>query len=84
MSNEVGLVAEASGEDLLAHPGTVGRPVKGVEVRIVDSQGQPVPAGEIGLILVRSPGAIGGYRNDEEATRKAFIGSWFAPMDLGG
>ncbi|HEX8472959.1 MAG TPA: AMP-binding protein [Pyrinomonadaceae bacterium] len=44
------------GDEWLRHPGSVGRP-QNCEVRIVGDNGQPLPAGEIGLVFVRAPGA---------------------------
>jgi acyl-CoA synthetase (AMP-forming)/AMP-acid ligase II len=40
---------------------TVGRPVPGVELAIVDDQGRPVPAGEVGRVLLRSAATMRGY-----------------------
>ncbi len=44
------------GDEWLRHPGSVGRP-QNCEVRIVGDDGQPLPAGEVGLVFVRAPGA---------------------------
>ena len=40
---------------------TVGRPVPGVELAIVDDEGDPVPAGSVGRVLLRSAAAMRGY-----------------------
>ncbi|MCC7411529.1 MAG: AMP-binding protein [Gammaproteobacteria bacterium] len=42
-------------------PGTVGPPLPGVSVRIVDDAGRPVPAGTVGAIQVRGPNVFAGY-----------------------
>ncbi len=42
-------------------PGTVGTPIFGVDVRCVDAEGRPVPAGERGEIVVRGPNVMKGY-----------------------
>ncbi len=64
-------------------PGTVGLPVQGVEMRILDEQGRPVPDGTIGELCVRGPNVMKGYWNLPEDTRAAFFGDWFRTGDLG-
>ena len=54
-ATETGTVCVATPRDLAAAPGTVGRPVTGVRVRVVDEAGAPVPAGREGRLEVRSP-----------------------------
>ncbi|MGC1275481.1 MAG: class I adenylate-forming enzyme family protein [Planctomycetaceae bacterium] len=52
---------------------TCGRPMPGVEVRVVDPQShRPLPDGERGVLVVRGANITSGYLNDEDATRKAF------------
>ena len=60
----------------------VGRPVRGVEVEIVDAARRPVPDGESGEIRIRAPGMAGAYVGDARATRRHFDGGWFYPGDL--
>lgn len=64
------------------HPGSAGRPVPFVEVRVVDSDGADVAPGELGEILYRSPQLFLGYWNKPEATEEAFDGGWFHSGDL--
>lgn len=52
-SLEIGLVTGANSEEWLAHPGTVGKPLAGVELRILDDDGRQVPVGETGEIFTR-------------------------------
>ena len=56
--------------------GTSGGAVPGYEVKIVDSEGAPVPDGEIGELLVRGPSAAEGYWNQRSKTRRTFAGEW--------
>lgn len=49
---------------------------------IVDAEGNPVPAGGIGELLVRGPTLFSGYLNDAEANRKAFANGWYHTGDL--
>jgi crotonobetaine/carnitine-CoA ligase len=49
---------------------------------IADEQGNPVPHGTVGELLVRGPGILKGYYNKPEATKAAFHGDWFRTGDL--
>lgn len=82
-TNEASLVTMAAPNDLLEHPGSVGRPVQGVTVRIVDEQLTALPHGQKGLVAIQSDEIIDAYLDDEQATRKAFREGWFIPGDLG-
>ncbi len=64
-------------------PGTVGQPVPGVELRILDEQGRPVPDGAVGELCVRGPNVMKGYWNLPDDTRAAMFGDWFRTGDLG-
>jgi long-chain acyl-CoA synthetase len=64
-------------------PGSVGLPIPGVEMRILDGQGLEVPDGTPGEVCVRGPSVMVGYHNLPEATREAFFGDWFRTGDLG-
>jgi malonyl-CoA/methylmalonyl-CoA synthetase len=63
--------------------GSVGLPLDGVEVEVVDAAGQPLPAGEVGAVRVRGENLFRGYWRNPEATAKAFAGGWFDTGDLG-
>jgi fatty-acyl-CoA synthase len=67
----------------LERAGSAGRASVNVETRLVDDADEPVPPGEIGEIVHRSPHATLGYYNDEEKTAAAFRGGWFHSGDLG-
>jgi long-chain acyl-CoA synthetase len=58
--------------------GSVGRPVPGVEVKIVDAD-----ASGVGEVLARGPNVMLGYYNDEEATRAVLQNRWLRTGDLG-
>lgn len=65
-------------------PGSVGFPLQGVEVRIVDESGQPLPPGEIGTIEVRGPNVFKGYWRMPDKTKAEFRGDgFFITGDLG-
>ncbi|MGV0646165.1 class I adenylate-forming enzyme family protein [Mycolicibacterium sp. XJ879] len=62
---------------------TVGRPVPGVDVRVVSlADGAPLPAGEVGEIQARSDSVMGGYLPDS-ATTQAFSDGWYRTGDVG-
>jgi acyl-CoA synthetase (AMP-forming)/AMP-acid ligase II len=64
--------------------GTVGRPTAGVEVRIVDEQRRPLPAGEPGRIAVLSPATMRGYwRRPQETAQTLDDAGWLYSEDMG-
>jgi malonyl-CoA/methylmalonyl-CoA synthetase len=63
-------------------PGSVGLPLPGVSVRLLDSEGQPVAAGEVGEVHLKGPNVFAGYWRRDEATRAAFVGEYFRTGDI--
>jgi acyl-CoA synthetase (AMP-forming)/AMP-acid ligase II len=64
--------------------GTSGRPVPGVEVRLVDAEGKDVPTGEPGEIWVRGYNVMKGYFDDPEQTAEAIdADGWLHTGDVG-
>ncbi|MEH3159166.1 MAG: class I adenylate-forming enzyme family protein [Sphingomonas taxi] len=62
------------GLNATAHPDklhTVGQPLPGHDIRLIDEDGREVPAGETGEVVGRSPTMMTGYRGRDEATRAA-------------
>jgi len=64
-------------------PGSAGRTIQLADVRIVDDNDKPLPAGEIGEIAVKGPMVFKGYWNLAEDTAQAFRGGWQHTGDLG-
>lgn len=64
-------------------PGSIGRPIHGVRMRVVGDDGRELPPGEIGEIVVRGPNVMKGYWNDPAATAAAIRDGWFHTGDLG-
>ncbi len=62
-------------------PGFVGVPVPGVQVRLVDDAGRPVPEGEAGEVEVRGANVFSEYWRRPEATAEAFRDGWFRTGD---
>jgi long-chain acyl-CoA synthetase len=69
----------AGNEEILA---SAGKPILGVDVRVVDDEGQDVKAGEVGEVLVRGPNVMKGYWNRPEETEKALQGGWYHSKDM--
>ncbi len=60
-----------------------GRPISGCDVRIVDSDRTPLPAGRLGEIAIRSVSLFDGYRNRIAETARVLEGGWYYSGDLG-
>ncbi|MQA90314.1 MAG: AMP-binding protein [Gemmatimonas sp.] len=63
-------------------PGHVGAPLPGVEVRLVDELGDPVPEGSPGEIRIRGASVFSEYWRRPEATGEAFVDGWFRTGDV--
>jgi long-chain acyl-CoA synthetase len=73
-----------SGEEYVAHPDSVGRPVVGCDLRVVDpASREDVRTGQIGELWVRGPNVVRGYWNKPEDTDASFTDGWFHTGDLG-
>lgn len=64
-------------------PRSCGRPIPGVEVRIVGEDGRPQPTREVGEVTVRGPNVMQGYFRDPETTRQVLDEGWLRSGDLG-
>ena len=71
--------SEPDGVELVS----VGRPVPGTEIRIVDEDGGEVTAGQVGRVEVRGPSVMDGYLGRPDLTAKALRDGWLDTGDLG-
>ena len=62
--------------------GSIGFPLPGVSVRLLDAQGEPVAPGETGEICLKGPNVFAGYWANAAATEAAFRDGWFRSGDL--
>ena len=78
------MIACCDTAEWLAHPGTVGRPLPEVDLAILDDEGRPLPAGQVGRIAAWTHGAADfTYQNDDEKRRRAFVDGRFVTGDVG-
>jgi benzoate-CoA ligase len=62
-------------------PGSSGKPVPGYELKILDDEGKPVPAGEAGDLYVKGDSALALYWAQHEKTKRSVLGEWFFTGD---
>jgi long-chain acyl-CoA synthetase len=71
-------------QEWLAHPGSVGLPWPGVEIRVLNESGAPCDPGQDGIIYIRPPSSLHfNYRNDPAATEQAWTDGAFTVGDIG-
>lgn len=71
---------ESSDEQL---KGSIGRPFPDAQVRVVDSEGRDLPAGEVGELLLRGVGVVGGYVGAADSAAAFDADGWLHTGDLG-
>ena len=81
--SETAPVASFNHVERPTRPGTVGQPLFSVEIRCVDDQDRPVPAGEAGEVVIRGHNVMKGYYKRPEATAAAIRNGWFHTGDIG-
>lgn len=81
--------ASECGAIAMAMPGdhdedeTSGRPLPGVELQVIDPEGQALPRGDTGEIRLRAPGMATGYVDNPAQSAQRFRDGWFHPGDVG-
>jgi len=63
-------------------PGTVGLALPGLEVKVVDDEGRPLPVGSPGELIVKGPSIMRGYLNRPEDTAQAIRNGWLHTGDI--
>jgi long-chain acyl-CoA synthetase len=80
--SETSPVASFNHPDRERKPGSIGTPIAGVEMKLVDDGGEEVATGEIGEILIKGDNVMKGYWQRPDATAEAIRDGWFATGDL--
>jgi long-chain acyl-CoA synthetase len=83
-STEVGSVTFCTAAEWLAHPGTVGKAMPGADVKVIDADGNSLPAGQIGEVVAKFPGIADFTYHKDHAKRVASEkAGLIAPGDVG-
>jgi long-chain acyl-CoA synthetase len=81
--SETSPVASFNHPNRVRKPGSIGTPIEGVEMRLVDDDWNTVPEGEIGEIAIRGHNVMKGYWNKPEATAEVMTADgWFRTGDM--
>jgi long-chain acyl-CoA synthetase len=80
--SETSPVASSNHPEMERKPGSIGTPLEGVEMRVVDENDEPVAQGEVGEIVIRGHNIMKGYWQRPEATAEAMRGGWFHSGDM--
>jgi long-chain acyl-CoA synthetase len=80
--SETSPVASFNHPDRVRKPGSIGTPMSGVRMRVVDESGRDVPAGEVGEIAIQGHNVMKGYWRRPAATAEAIPDGWFRSGDL--
>jgi long-chain acyl-CoA synthetase len=76
-------VASFNHPDRERKPGSIGTPIEGVEMKVVDDDSHEVAQGEVGEILIKGHNVMNGYWNREEATAETIVDGWLHTGDIG-
>lgn len=80
--SEAAPVVSTNRRTMPVKPGSVGVPLPGIEIKIIDENGNEQPTGEVGELLVRGDNITPGYFRNEEATKEALQDGWLHTGDM--
>src|SRR3954465_13708849 len=80
--SETSPVASFNHPDRERKVGSIGTPIEGVEMRVVDEDGKEVEQGEVGEIAIKGPNVMKGYWRKDEATDEVMDDGWFHTGDM--
>jgi len=81
--SETSPVASFNHPDKENKAGSIGTPIEGVEMKVVDDDGNDIDQGEVGEIVIKGHNIMKGYWNREDATAEAIKDGWFYSGDMG-
>jgi long-chain acyl-CoA synthetase len=76
-------VASFNHPDRERKPGSIGTPIAGVKMKVVDDDGHEIDQGEVGEILIKGHNVMNGYWNRDEATAETIVDGWLHTGDMG-
>jgi long-chain acyl-CoA synthetase len=76
-------VASFNHPDRERKPGSIGTPIKGVEMKVVDDDGNEVEQGDVGEIVIKGHNVMNGYWKREDATAETIVDGWLHTGDIG-
>jgi long-chain acyl-CoA synthetase len=80
--SETSPVASSNHPDMERKAGSIGTPIEGVEMKVVDEDDNEVSQGEVGEIVIRGHNIMKGYWQRPDATEEAMRGGWFHSGDM--
>jgi long-chain acyl-CoA synthetase len=80
--SETSPVASFNHPDRERKPGSIGTPIEGVEMKVVDNGGNDLPPGEIGEIVIKGHNIMKGYWDRPDATEESIEDGWFHSGDM--
>src|SRR4051812_43655079 len=80
--SETSPVASFNHPDRERKPGSIGTPIEGVEMKVVDDDGKEVAQGEVGEIVIKGHNVMKGYWKKDDATAEAIKDGWFYTGDM--
>ncbi len=80
--SETSPVASSNHPEMERKPGSIGTPIEGVEMKVVDEQDREVAQGEVGEIVIRGHNIMKGYWQRPDATDEAMRSGWFHSGDM--
>jgi long-chain acyl-CoA synthetase len=79
---EASPICSVSRLSMVGKPGSIGVPIPGVEIKIFDEDGNELPSGQVGELVVKGVNVMKGYYKDEEATGEVIRNGWLHTGDL--
>jgi long-chain acyl-CoA synthetase len=76
-------VASFNHPDRERKPGSIGTPIEGVEMKVVDDDGNEVEQGDVGEIVIKGHNVMNGYWKRDDATAETIIDGWLHTGDIG-